>query len=50
MSQVADRNILITGGASGIGRQMALKLSALGGRILIWDINPANIDKVLAEV
>jgi all-trans-retinol dehydrogenase (NAD+) len=50
MSQIAGRHILITGGASGIGRLMAMKLAARGVRISVWDIHRANLDKVVAEL
>ncbi|MGD0949074.1 MAG: SDR family oxidoreductase [Candidatus Binatia bacterium] len=42
--------MLVTGGASGIGRLMAKKLAALGGRVSIWDIQRENLDKVVAEL
>jgi all-trans-retinol dehydrogenase (NAD+) len=50
MSEIAGRHILITGGASGIGRLMAQRLAALGGRISVWDIHRENMDKVVAEL
>lgn len=50
MSEIAGRHILITGGASGIGRLMAHKLAALGGVISIWDIHRENLDKLVAEL
>lgn len=50
MSEIVGRHILITGGASGIGRLMGKKLAALGGRISVWDINTGNLDKVVAEL
>jgi len=50
MSEIAGRHILVTGGASGIGRLMALKLANLGGKLTIWDINPDNLEKVVAEL
>lgn len=30
---------LITGGAGGIGKLMAIKLAKLGAHVVIWDIN-----------
>lgn len=30
---------LITGGAGGIGRLIAIKLAKLGAHVIIWDIN-----------
>jgi all-trans-retinol dehydrogenase (NAD+) len=50
VSEITGQHILITGGASGIGRLMAQKLAALGGRISIWDIHQENLDKVVAEI
>jgi all-trans-retinol dehydrogenase (NAD+) len=50
MSEIAGRHVLVTGGASGIGRLMAKKLAALGGRVSIWDIQRENLDKVVAEL
>jgi all-trans-retinol dehydrogenase (NAD+) len=50
MSDIAGRHILITGGASGIGRLMAKKLAALGGRVSVWDIHQQNLDAVVAEL
>ncbi len=50
MSEIAGQHVLITGGASGIGRLMAKKLAALGGRISVWDIHRQNLDAVIAEL
>ena len=37
-----DRVVVVTGGAQGIGRGIALRLSAAGGRIAIFDAQPAT--------
>lgn len=50
MSEIAGRHVLVTGGASGIGRLMALELAAHGGRVTVWDINAENLAKVVAEL
>ncbi len=50
MSEVEGRHVLITGGASGIGRLMARKLAGLGARVSVWDIHRDNLDKVVAEL
>jgi len=37
-----DRVVVVTGGAQGIGRGIALRLGAAGGRIAIFDAQPAT--------
>ena len=49
--KLKNRNILITGGASGIGKimgRMALERGA--NHLIIWDINKANIDATIEEL
>lgn len=41
---------LVTGGGSGIGRLLCLKLAARGARIVTWDINKAGNDETRAQV
>lgn len=50
MTAIADRHVVVTGGASGIGRLMAVRLASLGGRITIWDIHPQRLESVVAEL
>ncbi len=50
MGEIAGQNILITGGASGIGRLVALKMARLGGNVILWDVHQQNMDKVLEEL
>jgi all-trans-retinol dehydrogenase (NAD+) len=50
MSDIAGQHALITGGASGIGRLMALQLAARGARLTVWDINRDALDRVVAEL
>ena len=50
MSDIRGRHILITGAASGIGRLMALKLAALGGRVTAWDINAEKLQTVVGDL
>lgn len=43
--------MLITGGASGIGRIMGrICLEKGASNLIVWDINQANIDKTEAEL
>jgi all-trans-retinol dehydrogenase (NAD+) len=50
MTEFARKNILITGGACGIGRQMALRMAREGGNLILWDIHEANLEKARREV
>lgn len=50
MTQIAGKNILITGAASGIGKLMAFKLGRLGARLFLWDYHQENLDATVAEL
>ncbi|EDV19357.1 Epidermal retinol dehydrogenase 2 [Trichoplax sp. H2] len=47
---VKGKIFLITGGASGLGRLMATKFAALGGIIVIWDINEQGNKSIQSEI
>ena len=42
------KKVLITGGASGIGKVMGRMLLEQGAEVIIWDIDSANLEKTLA--
>lgn len=46
----AGRTVVVTGGASGIGRAIALTFAAHGARVAIADLNAAGADAVAAEI
>ncbi len=50
MTDVAGKNVLITGGASGIGRLMAQKLARAGATVVLWDLDQARLDEVVAAI
>ena len=50
MTKFKHKNILITGGASGIGRLMALEMAKKGGTIVLWDINESLLKETAAEI
>lgn len=51
MSEFKGRNILVTGGASGIGLLMVQRASELGAKnVVVWDINKAALDKLKEEL
>ncbi|MEY4397837.1 MAG: hypothetical protein RLZ53_413 [Actinomycetota bacterium] len=42
--------LLVTGGASGLGRQLALQSAAKGAHVVIWDLNQDAAATVVAEI
>ncbi|MCO5249540.1 MAG: SDR family oxidoreductase [Chitinophagales bacterium] len=50
MSKIKNANVLITGGAQGIGKLLGEKFLREGaGNLIIWDINDKNIEQTLNE-
>ncbi len=49
MNYYENKRVLITGGASGIGRLLALKIAAAGARTAICDIDASGMDLVRSE-
>lgn len=50
MDDFQHKNILITGGASGIGKIMCRLFLGRGARVIIWDINPIMITSTVTEL
>src|SRR5215813_11644016 len=47
---LAGKNAVVTGGASGIGRGIALRLAREGANVAILDLNLAGAENVAAEI
>ncbi len=47
---LSGSRVLITGGASGLGRQLAVQSAAKGAHAVIWDMNLVNAKKVVDEI
>ncbi|MCZ2845774.1 MAG: SDR family NAD(P)-dependent oxidoreductase [Candidatus Bathyarchaeota archaeon] len=45
-----DKVILITGGASGIGKETAMQFAKKGAKVTIFDLNKKNLESTSAEV
>lgn len=50
MTTVAGKVAVVTGGASGIGRLIAMKLARLGARVVIYDLDRGRMDAVIREI
>ena len=50
MFDVAGKSVIVTGGASGIGRAYAEVMADNGARVCIFDINPVTLDQVVTEL
>ena len=44
---VTGKNILITGSAQGLGREMAIRFHALGANLALLDINEVSLQLIL---
>jgi all-trans-retinol dehydrogenase (NAD+) len=49
MKNVKNQAVLITGGASGIGRLMALDFAERGARVAVWDLRPEGLTALEEE-
>lgn len=50
MFDVRGKSVIVTGGASGIGRAYAEVMAANGARVCIFDVDAKALDKVVAEM
>ncbi len=51
MTKFRDKNVLITGGANGIGKLMGIKAIKKGvENLIIWDINEENLEKTYRQL
>ncbi|MGB3634095.1 MAG: SDR family oxidoreductase [Rubrobacteraceae bacterium] len=50
MTRISGKTIVITGGASGMGRSMALKMAKSGGTVVLYDLDASALDAVIEEI
>jgi all-trans-retinol dehydrogenase (NAD+) len=50
MTDLREKNVLITGAGSGIGRLLAEKIAAQGARVILWDIDEAALADVYRAI
>lgn len=46
----ANRTAIVTGGASGLGLEAAKRITAEGGKVCLWDMNPESLAKAKAAI
>jgi 3-oxoacyl-[acyl-carrier protein] reductase len=49
-NRFAGKTAIITGGASGLGRESARRIVAEGGQVSLWDIDAANLAEAKADL
>lgn len=50
MSEIGAKLVLITGGASGIGKLMSKIVLQKGAKLIIWDVNSESIEQTVKEL
>lgn len=50
MNVFQDKLAIVTGGASGIGRELCIELARLGARVIVADINKEGADKTVSLI
>jgi NAD(P)-dependent dehydrogenase (short-subunit alcohol dehydrogenase family) len=49
-NRFAGRSAVVTGGASGLGKAVARRIAAEGGRVCLWDANAEMLEEAQAEI
>ena len=49
-NRFAGRTAVITGGASGLGKAVAARIVAEGGKVALWDLDAANLEAAALEI
>lgn len=50
MTEISGRTVVITGGASGMGRLLALKMARLGATVVVYDLDAGALESVVEEI
>jgi all-trans-retinol dehydrogenase (NAD+) len=50
VTEISGKNVVITGGASGMGRLFALKTARQGATVVIYDLDAGTINDVVEEI
>ena len=49
-SGLEGKNVIVTGGSGGIGREVCLAFAAAGARVAVVDLDPERVEAVVAEM
>ena len=47
MTQFANKKVLVTGAASGIGKLMVEMIAARGAHVIMWDLDPSALQSMM---
>lgn len=50
MKDLNDKVVVITGGASGVGRALGVLFAQEGSKVVLVDINQQSLDKTVSEL
>ncbi len=50
MKAFKEKNVIVTGGASGIGRELCMQLAEAGAKVYVADINKQGADKTVSVI
>lgn len=50
MTKIAGKNVLLTGAAHGLGRQLALALAKQGAHLILWDRETEALEQLAQEI
>jgi all-trans-retinol dehydrogenase (NAD+) len=50
MTELAGQRVVITGGASGLGRRMAMEFAKQGAELILWDLDAVRLTRVVDEI
>lgn len=50
LSEIRGKNVVVTGGAGGMGRLVAAKMARLGATVCVYDVDPGALAEVVEQI